>query len=337
MFDLARSTLPYIIFDPGGFNTSLCAEIQQLLFRLVKYFTAENYDITQQYMKMQPATNVLADILQEWKALNLRSGYKVKHQAVQGVGYTFSGGSENCVVAGHVITELNLVMLKILTAGVMGLSGERDSKIVYQYFMDNSRVDGFEHAKWCCLYYISSDFKITFAPSSILDGLLGYQLFDIISYIVAYHVNIAFDREENDSTVTTKNFIWDPFPVAQANTIDLSLQSRIYTKEEWIEWGIADTITILISYLRMFAYACITLTENSCLSSSYNPLLLNTWTDWEVIECSKLLISSTTKRQFLFNRVQAFVEVRYWNVCIGSLIYLIANCFQKMASKSRSL
>lgn len=113
MFDLARSTLLYIIFDPGGFNTSLCAEIQQLLFRLVKYFTAEKYDTTQQYMKMQPATNVLTDILQEWKALNLRSGYKVKHQAVQGAGYTFSGGSENCVVAGHVITELNLVMLKI--------------------------------------------------------------------------------------------------------------------------------------------------------------------------------------------------------------------------------
>lgn len=169
----------------------------------------------------------------------------------------------------------------------MGLSGERASKIVSQYFMDNSRVDGFEHVKRCCLYYISSDFKITFAPSSVLDGLLGGQLFDIISHIVAYHVNIAFDREENDSTVTTKNFIWDPFPVAQANTIDLSLQSRNYTKEEWIEWGIADTITILISYLRMFAYACITLTENPCLSFSYNPFLLNIWTDGEVMECSK--------------------------------------------------
>ncbi|OIT34981.1 hypothetical protein A4A49_31349 [Nicotiana attenuata] len=299
MFDLARSTFPYIIFDPGGVNTSLCAMIQQLLFRLVKYFTAKNYDTTQQYMKMQPAANVLTDMLQEWKALNLRSGYKLKHRAVQGVGYTFSGGSENRVVAGHDILELNLVILKTLTvnindqgynlliAGVMGLSGERASKIVYQYFMDNSRSEGFEHVKGCCLYYISSDFKITFAPSSVLDGLLGCQLFDIISYMVAYHVSIAFDREGNDSTVTMKNFIWDPFPVVQANIIDLSLQSRIYTKEEWIEWGIAYTITILISYLRMFGYACITLTENPCLSSSYNLLLLNIWIDWEVIECSK--------------------------------------------------
>nr|XP_018624058.1 uncharacterized protein LOC108943952 [Nicotiana tomentosiformis] len=175
MFGLASSTLTYVIFDPGGVNTSLCAMIQQLLFRLVKYFIIQNYDTTQQYMKMQPAENIFNAMLHEWKALNLRSGYKVKHQAVPGAGYTFSGGSENYVVAGHVITELNLVMLKSFTEGVMVLSGKRASKIVYPYFMDNSRADGSEHVTNCCMYYISSDFKITFVPSSVLDGFLGCQ------------------------------------------------------------------------------------------------------------------------------------------------------------------
>nr|XP_033514980.1 uncharacterized protein LOC117279532 [Nicotiana tomentosiformis] len=183
MFGLARSTFSYVIFDPGGVNTSFCAMIHQLLFRLVKYFTTENYDTTQQYLKLQPVTNVLTAMLQEWKTLNLRSGYKVKHQAVQGVGYIFSGGSENCVVAWHVITKLNLVMLKSLIAGVMGLNGERASKIIYQYFMDNYRIDESEHVKVCCMYYISSDFKITFAPSNFLDGFLGCQLSEAISYI----------------------------------------------------------------------------------------------------------------------------------------------------------
>ncbi|OIT05906.1 hypothetical protein A4A49_37894 [Nicotiana attenuata] len=331
MFGLARSTLPYIIFDPGGVNTSLCALIQQLLFQLVKYFTTENYDTTQQHMKMRPAANILTVMLQEWKALNLRSGYKVKHQEVEGAGYTFSGSSENCVVAGHVIIELNLVMLKHCTvntndqgcdwliASVMGLSGEQASKIVYQYFMDNSPIDGSELVKECCLYYISSDFKIIFAPSIVPDGCLGCHLSDAISYIVAYHVNTAFDREGNDSTISMKNFIWDPFPVVQAHTIDLSLQSRISAKEEWTEWGTADTITILLSYLRMFAYACITLTDTLCFSSSCNPLLLNIWADWEVIVCSKEELRVPQKFNF------SLIEFRVlWSFATGIVALVLS-------------
>ncbi|OIT03856.1 hypothetical protein A4A49_04833 [Nicotiana attenuata] len=94
MFGLAhkaRSTSSYIIFDPGGVNTSFCATSEQLLFRLVKGFTTGNYYTTQQYMKTQPATAVLTAMLQEYKALELMSGYKVTLQGVQGAGYTFSG------------------------------------------------------------------------------------------------------------------------------------------------------------------------------------------------------------------------------------------------------
>nr|XP_009783283.1 PREDICTED: uncharacterized protein LOC104231919 isoform X1 [Nicotiana sylvestris]XP_009783284.1 PREDICTED: uncharacterized protein LOC104231919 isoform X1 [Nicotiana sylvestris] len=159
-----RSTSPYIIFDSGGVNTSFCSTSEQLLFRLVKGFSTENYYTTQQYMTTQPATAVLTSMLQEWKALELRSGYMVKLQVVQGAGYTFSGVNETYVVAGHVITELNLILLKSFTenikdqgcnwliAGVMGLGCKRASKTVYQCFMDNSSIVGSEHVKECCLY-----------------------------------------------------------------------------------------------------------------------------------------------------------------------------------------
>ncbi|XP_016461000.1 uncharacterized protein LOC107784383 isoform X1 [Nicotiana tabacum] len=52
-----------------------------------------------------------------------------------------------------------------------------------------------------------------------------------------------------------------------------------YAEEEWTSKGIADTITILISYMRMSISVCITLGDNPCLSSSYNSLRLNDLTD----------------------------------------------------------
>nr|XP_033511061.1 uncharacterized protein LOC117275838 [Nicotiana tomentosiformis] len=155
----ARSTSPYIIFDPGGVNTSLCATSEQLLFRLVKYLTIEYYDATQHHMKMQPAAAALAAMLHEWEVLELRSAYKLKLQAVQGVGYIFSGVTKNGAIERY--------------------GGEEASKTVYPYFkVDNFSVDRSEHVKGCCLYY--SAFRIPFDPSSALDGVLGIQLSEAI-------------------------------------------------------------------------------------------------------------------------------------------------------------
>ncbi|OIT35581.1 translocator protein-like protein [Nicotiana attenuata] len=226
MFGLAhkaRSTSSYIIFDPGGVNTSFCEASEQLLFKLVKGFTTETFYTTQQYMKTQPATAVLTAMLHEWKALEPRSGYKVKLQVVQGAGYTFSGVGENYEVPGHVITELHLILLKSFTAnikdqgcnwliaGVMGLGGVRASKTVYQCFMDNSSIVGSEHVNEYCLYYISSAFKTPFGFRSVLDGFQYFQLSEAISYTVAYYVNSAFDREGIVSMVTKKDSFGAPF------------------------------------------------------------------------------------------------------------------------------
>lgn len=82
---------------------------------------------------------------------------------------------------------------------------------------------------------------------------------------MAYHVNIDFDGEGNESTVTKTGLAWDSFPLMQANTVALSLSSGICAEEEWTERGISDTVTILISYLVIFSYVCITLGDKSML------------------------------------------------------------------------
>nr|XP_009770179.1 PREDICTED: uncharacterized protein LOC104220912 [Nicotiana sylvestris] len=176
----------YIVFDPGGVNNSLCATSKQLLFRLMKDLTTENYDTTQQYMKTQAVVDALAIVLQEWKVFELRNGYKVKLRAIQGADYTFSGVIEVVELVAHhrllhglgdaliysillnkygfvgqVITEHNLIMQQSsnldrkdhgyswLIAGAMKIfSGERTSKTVYQFFKaDNSSFNGCAHVK----------------------------------------------------------------------------------------------------------------------------------------------------------------------------------------------
>lgn len=116
-------------------------------------------------------------------------------------------------------------------------------------------------------------FRSSFSPGSTLDGFLGIQFSEVISYILAYHVNIDFDGEGHESTVTKTGLAWKPFPLVQANTEVLSLSSGIYAEEEWTERGIADTVTILISYL--VAYVCITLGDKSMFILFFNLLLLN--------------------------------------------------------------
>nr|XP_033509533.1 uncharacterized protein LOC117274377 [Nicotiana tomentosiformis] len=168
----------------------------------------------------------------------------------------------------------------LVAGAIERFGGERASNTVYQNFkVDNSSV-GSEYIKGCCLYCRA--FQIPFDPNNTLDGVFGIQLSEAIPYIVAYRVNISLGKEENDSNATTTDFTADSFLLMQANTIVFSFSSGNDAEEEWTTRGIASIITILISYLRMFSYVCITLGGNPCLSSSYNSILLNAWTDWEV-------------------------------------------------------
>nr|XP_016449173.1 PREDICTED: uncharacterized protein LOC107774208 [Nicotiana tabacum] len=142
--------------------------------------------------KTQPAAAALTTILQEWRVSKLRSGYKVRLHVVHFAGYTFYcvikmvelvarhrlhhglGDAlvyaiclNKCMVAGQVITELNLIMLIIFTVNLKEhgwliavalekFGEQRAAKTVYLYFkVDNSSFDESDHVKKCCLSYIS--------------------------------------------------------------------------------------------------------------------------------------------------------------------------------------
>lgn len=108
-------------------------------------------------------------------------------------------------------------------------------------------------------------FRSSYFPGSTLDGFLCIQFSKVISYILAYHVNIDFNGEGHESTVTKTGLAWEPVPLVEADTVVLSHSSGIYAEEEWTERGIADTVTILISYpVTLYALRWVI---NPCLSS----------------------------------------------------------------------
>ncbi|XP_075105865.1 uncharacterized protein LOC107781077 isoform X1 [Nicotiana tabacum] len=242
--------------------------------------------------KMQPAIAALAAMLQECKALELRSGPKVKVQTVHPVGYTFYGVIEmvelaahhklhhglddalvyvillnKFVVVGQVITELNVIRLKFFTVTkkepgcnwliavtMARFDRERASKTVHQCFkLDNFSFGGSkheyglyhiscEHVKEYGLNHISSPSGAPFADIA-LDEIFGIQISESITYILTYHVTFSFDKEENDSTGTTKDLIWAAISMVKANTIILPLSLGIDIEERGSKNGIADTVS----------------------------------------------------------------------------------------------
>ncbi|KAH0752122.1 hypothetical protein KY285_005270 [Solanum tuberosum] len=103
--------------------------------------------------KVQPATDVLTIILQEWKVLKLRNKYKVKLQVVHLTGYTFYG----------VIERVDLVVLHRLHYGLIAMERQGEegaSKTVRQNLkVNNFSFDGLEYVKKYHLHHISIDRK----------------------------------------------------------------------------------------------------------------------------------------------------------------------------------
>ncbi|KAA8535924.1 hypothetical protein F0562_028402 [Nyssa sinensis] len=156
---------------------------------------------------------------------------------------------------------------------------------VLQYFkMDPENFDdygGVGHAEYCFQHYTSADtcmsaFKAPLDPSTALGGFSGNNYSAASAFIVTYPVNNAVDEvgNENGKAVAwEKAFIQlvkdELLPMVQSSNLTLSFSSESSIEEELKRESTADVITILISYLVMFAYISVTLGDAPHWSTFY--------------------------------------------------------------------
>ncbi|XP_030527101.1 NPC intracellular cholesterol transporter 1 [Rhodamnia argentea] len=156
---------------------------------------------------------------------------------------------------------------------------------VLQYFkMDAKNYDnygGVDHVGYCFQHFTSADacmsaFKAPLDPSTALGGFSGNNYSEASAFIVTYPVNNALDKEGNE---TGKAVAWEKafiqlaqdelLQMVQSKNLTLSFSSESSIEEELKRESTADAITILISYLVMFAYISLTLGDTPRLSSFY--------------------------------------------------------------------
>ncbi|XP_019417010.1 PREDICTED: Niemann-Pick C1 protein-like isoform X1 [Lupinus angustifolius] len=156
---------------------------------------------------------------------------------------------------------------------------------VLQYFkMEPKNLDdygGVDHLGYCFEHYTSADqcmsaFKAPLDPSTVLGGFSGSDYSAASAFIVTYPVNNAIDEEGNE---TAKAIAWEKtfiqlvkdelLPMALSRNLTLAFSSESSIEEELKRESTADAITILISYLVMFAYISLTLGDTPRLSSFY--------------------------------------------------------------------
>ncbi|XP_059634533.1 uncharacterized protein LOC132276909 [Cornus florida] len=156
---------------------------------------------------------------------------------------------------------------------------------VLQYFkMDAGNYGdygGVEHVEYCFQHYTSADtcmsaFKAPLDPSTALGGFSGNNYSEASAFIITYPVNNAIDKEGNDSRKAVaweKAFIQlvkdELLPMVQSKNLTLSFSSESSIEEELKRESTADAITILISYLVMFAYISLTLGDTPRFTSFY--------------------------------------------------------------------
>ncbi|XP_056177183.1 uncharacterized protein LOC115669675 isoform X1 [Syzygium oleosum] len=156
---------------------------------------------------------------------------------------------------------------------------------VLQYFkMDAENYDsygGVDHVSYCFQHFTSADacmsaFKAPLDPSTALGGFSGNNYSEASAFIVTYPVNNVLDKEGNE---TGKAVAWEKafiqlaqdelLQMVQSKNLTLSFSSESSIEEELKRESTADAITILISYLVMFAYISLTLGDAPRLSSFY--------------------------------------------------------------------
>ncbi|KAF3789097.1 Niemann-Pick C1 protein [Nymphaea thermarum] len=158
---------------------------------------------------------------------------------------------------------------------------------VLQYFQMDAqkyRDSGVDHAFYCFQHYTSaqtclSAFQGPVDPSTILGGFRANNYSEATTFVVTYPVRNAADTTgtENDKAVLwEKAFInlvkEELVTLVSSHNLSLSFSSESSVQEELKRESAADAITILISYLVMFAYISVTLGDapqlSSCIVSS---------------------------------------------------------------------
>ncbi|KAJ1427399.1 Sterol-sensing domain [Sesbania bispinosa] len=156
---------------------------------------------------------------------------------------------------------------------------------VLQYFkMDPKNFDdygGVEHLNYCFEHYSSADrcmsaFKAPLDPSTVLGGFSGSDYSEASAFVVTYPVNNAIDEDGNE---TAKAVAWEKtfiqlvkdelLPMVQSRNLTLTFSSESSIEEELKRESTADAITILVSYLVMFAYISLTLGDMPHPSAFY--------------------------------------------------------------------
>ncbi|KAK0580927.1 hypothetical protein LWI29_007810 [Acer saccharum] len=150
--------------------------------------------------------------------------------------------------------------------------------------MDPDNYDeygGVVHAEYCFQHYASIDscmsaFEAPLDPSTVLGGFSGNNYSEASAFIVTYPVNNAIDET---SDVNGKAVAWEKafiqlvkeelVPMVQSSNLTISFSSESSIEEELKRESTADIITIVASYLVMFAYISVTLGDAPSLSTFY--------------------------------------------------------------------
>ncbi|KAL6652221.1 hypothetical protein ACP70R_011146 [Stipagrostis hirtigluma subsp. patula] len=145
---------------------------------------------------------------------------------------------------------------------------------VLQYFqLDPKKYDdsGIEHAKFCFQHYTSeetclSTFQSPIDPSTILGGFPGNDFTAASAFVITYPVNnkVETTGQENGKAVAWErafiNLVKEEIlPMVSAQNLTLSFSSESSIQDELNRESTADAITIVISYIVMFAYISFTL------------------------------------------------------------------------------
>ncbi|CAL1355342.1 unnamed protein product [Linum trigynum] len=156
---------------------------------------------------------------------------------------------------------------------------------ILQFFQMNpanyDNATGVDHIQYCLQHYTSADncrsaFKAPLEPSTALGGFSGNNYSEASAFIITYPVNNAVEKEGNE---TERAVAWEKafidlaknelLPMAQSQNLTLSFSSESSIEEELKRESTADAITIVISYLVMFAYISLTLGDTPRLSTFY--------------------------------------------------------------------
>ncbi|KAI3843417.1 hypothetical protein MKX03_024311 [Papaver bracteatum] len=156
---------------------------------------------------------------------------------------------------------------------------------VLQYYqMDSDKFDdygGLEHAKYCFQQFSSvqnclSAFQGPLDPSTALGGFSGKKYTEASAFVTTYPVVNKVDQAgggNGKAVAWEKAFIRlvkeELLPMVQAKNLTLSFSSESSIEEELKRESTADVITILISYIVMFAYISMTLGDTPRLSSFF--------------------------------------------------------------------